>query len=164
MRILALVAFCFSIALPSIFAQEETVEASQSQVVYPKSEPSDESDMGAVAPYSDLVTDGASPVGMVVTILGYLIILGGMAVAAWFLFKRGVFRKPFSNSEGKLNIAESRMLGNRQYIMVVEYEDNKILLGVGPGKIDYLTSLNGYRSEFPNLEPQIDKKSMQEIA
>ena len=30
MRILALVAFCFSIALPSIFAQEETVEASSS--------------------------------------------------------------------------------------------------------------------------------------
>ena len=87
-----------------------------------------------------------------------------MAVAAWYLFKRGVLRKPFANKEGKLKVAESRMLGNRQYIMVVEYEDKKILLGVGPGKIDYLTSLDGYRNGFPNLEPQVDKSSVNEIA
>jgi flagellar biosynthetic protein FliO len=162
MRILALIAFLFSLALPSSLAQDETVD--QSQIVYPKSAPSDEQSESASTPYADLVAEGASPVGMVVTVLGYLIILGGMAVVAWYLFKRGVIRKPFANSEGKLKVAESRMLGNRQYIMVVEYEDNRILLGVGPGKIDYLTSLNGYRNEFPNLEPQSDKKSMQETA
>jgi len=99
-----------------------------------------------------------------VTILGYLIILGGLGVAAWYLFKRGVIRKPFSSSEGKLKVAESRMLGNRQYIMVVEYEEKKILLGVGPGKIDYLTSLDGYRSEFPKIEPELERVSVQEMA
>ena len=140
MRILALVAiYVLPVALPDLIAQSDTVEASQ--VVYPNSSS-----------------------GMVVTILGYLLILGAMGVAAWYLFKRGVFRKPFSNKEGKLNIAESRMLGNRQYIMVVEYEDNKILLGVGPGKIDYLTSLQGYRNDFPKLEPEVSKNSIQEIA
>ena len=163
MRFLALVAFCISIALPSLLAQDET--AAGSQVVYPKSSQTEE-EASAVesVPYSGLLDNGASPIGMVITMLGYVVILGGMAVAAWFLFKRGLIRKPFSKTEGKLKVAESRMLGNRQYIMVVEYEDSKILLGVGPGKIDYLTSLNGYRNDFANLEPQIDKKSMQEIA
>ena len=163
MRSITLVAFCFLIALPcSSYAENETV--GESEVVYPNSAPQEEAEGAADSPYSDLVSESSSSVGMVVTILGYLIILGGMAVAAWFLFKRGVIRKPFANSEGKLKVAESRMLGNRQYIMVVEYEDNKILLGVGPGKIDYLTSLNGYRNEFPNLEAQVEKRSLEEIA
>ncbi len=162
MRLFAFFALCLSLALPSAIAQDET--ADQSQVVYPKSV-SEEADSGSIdAPYTDLMPEGSSFMGMIATIIGFLIILGGMAVVAWYLFKRGVIRKPFASKEGKLKIAESRMLGNRQYIMVVEYEDNKILLGVGPGKIEYLTSLNGYRSNFPNLEPQIDKKSIQEIA
>ena len=162
MRFLALVAFCISIALPSSLAQDESVDSSQ--VVYPNSAPAEEGSAEESVPYTELLSDGASPIGMVVTMLGYLVILGGMAVAAWFLFKRGLIRKPFAKAEGKLKVAESRMLGNRQYIMVVEYEDNKILLGVGPGKIDYLTSLNGYRNDFPKLEPQFDKSSIQETA
>ncbi len=56
------------------------------------------------------------------------------------------------------------MLGNRQYLMVVEYEENKVLLGVGPGKIDYLTSLNGYRNEFPSIEPQVESAAVRELA
>lgn len=107
-------------------------------------------------PLDDLIADGASGVGMAVTVLGYLIILGGFGVAAWFVYKRGLIGKPFSKGEGKLRIAETRMLGNRQFIMVVEYEDQKILLGVGPGKIDYLTTLSpGLGSgSFPAVEPE----------
>ena len=163
MRILALVAiYVLPVALPDLIAQSDTVEASQ--VVYPNSSSSENGEGAEGEVYSGILSEGGSPIGMVVTILGYLLILGAMGVAAWYLFKRGVFRKPFSNKEGKLNIAESRMLGNRQYIMVVEYEDNKILLGVGPGKIDYLTSLQGYRNDFPKLEPEVSENSIQEIA
>ena len=163
MRLLALVAiYVLPVALPDLIAQSDTVEASQ--VVYPNSSSSENGEGAEGEVYSGILSEGGSPIGMVVTILGYLLILGAMGVAAWYLFKRGVFRKPFSNKEGKLNIAESRMLGNRQYIMVVEYEDNKILLGVGPGKIDYLTSLQGYRNDFPKREPEVSKNSIQEIA
>ena len=163
MRLLALVAiYVLPVALPDLIAQSDTVEASQ--VVYPNSSSSENGEGAEGEVYSGILSEGGSPIGMVVSILGYLLILGAMAVAAWYLFKRGVFRKPFSNKEGKLNIAESRMLGNRQYIMVVEYEDNKILLGVGPGKIDYLTSLQGYRNDFPKLEPEVSENSIQEIA
>ena len=163
MRLFALVViYVLPVALPDLIAQSDTVEASQ--VVYPNSSSSENGEGAEGEVYSGILSEGGSPIGMVVTILGYLLILGAMAVAAWYLFKRGVFRKPFSNKEGKLNIAESRMLGNRQYIMVVEYEDNKILLGVGPGKIDYLTSLQGYRNDFPKLEPEVSENSIQEIA
>ncbi len=151
----------------SAFAQEavETEDtADTTQMVYPNSAPEATDADAGEAVYSDLMSESGSAAGMVVTILGYLVILAGLAVAVWFLFKRGVFRKTFANKEGKLKIAESRMLGNRQYIMVVEYEDNKILLGVGPGKIDYLTSLEGYQNDFPKLEPQLEKASVQELA
>ncbi len=108
------------------------------------------------APQADalggLYSSGASSIGMFVTILGYVIILGGLGVVLWFLVKRGVIRQPFAKGEGKLRIAETRMLGNRQFIMVVEYEDQKILLGVGPGKIDYLTNLQSHGVDFSQAE------------
>lgn len=113
----------------------------------------DTTETHAEDPMSGVFSDGGNAVGLTVTILGYVVILGGLGLVVWMLVKRGLIRKPFAKGEGKLNIAETRMLGNRQFIMVVEYEDQKILLGVGPGKIDYLTNLNTYRSEFPKLEP-----------
>lgn len=99
-----------------------------------------------------ILANDSSSEGAIVTMFGLFLIVAGIAVAAWFLFKRGVLRKPFANTGGKLKVAETRMLGNRQFIMVVEYEEQKILLGVGPGKIDYLTNLSSFKSEFPTIE------------
>lgn len=101
---------------------------------------------------NSILADDSSSGGAMVTMLGLFLIVAGIAVAAWFLFKRGLLRKPFTNTGGKLKVAETRMLGNRQFIMVVEYEEQKILLGVGPGKIDYLTNLSSFKSEFPVIE------------
>lgn len=158
----ALVGVLLLAETPFVFGQD--TDSEESQLVYPNSSPETEDTEGQTELYKDLMSEGGSGVGMAVTILGYLVIVGGMCVAAWYLFKRGVIRKPFSSSEGKLKVAESRMLGNRQYIMVVEYEDKKILLGVGPGKIDYLTSLDGYRSDFPKIEPELERVSVKELA
>lgn len=158
----ALVGVLLLAETPFVFGQD--TDSEESQLVYPNSSPETEDTERQTELYKDLMSEGGSGVGMAVTILGYLVIVGGMCVAAWYLFKRGVIRKPFSSSEGKLKVAESRMLGNRQYIMVVEYEDKKILLGVGPGKIDYLTSLDGYRSDFPKIEPELERVSVKELA
>ncbi len=155
-------AFLFAGAADLMGQVEDSEEAPQ--MVYPSSSSEIEETEGNSELYQDLMPESGSGVGMVVTILGYLIIIGGMCVAAWYLFKRGVIRKPFSSSDGKLKVSESRMLGNRQYIMVVEYEDKKILLGVGPGKIDYLTSLDGYKSDFPKIEPEMEHASVRELA
>jgi flagellar protein FliO/FliZ len=43
----------------------------------------------------------------------------------------------------KLAIAETKSLGNRQYLVVASYEDKKFLLSVCPGRIELLTPLDG---------------------
>ncbi len=136
-------------AVPELSAQ--ATEAEETQVVYPNSDGAEAGQESNAELYKDLMPEGGSGIGMAVTILGYLVILGGMAVAAWYLFKRGVIKKPFSSSEGKLKVAESRMLGNR-------------LLDGGPRKVDYLTSLDGYGDGFPKIEPELGRVSVQELA
>ena len=44
-------------------------------------------------------------------------------------------------SDGRLQVSETRMLGNRQFLMVVEYEESRLLVGVSPGRIELLTPL-----------------------
>ena len=43
----------------------------------------------------------------------------------------------------KLRIEESRTVGNRQHLVVAEYEGRRVLLGISPGRIDYLCGLDG---------------------
>lgn len=43
----------------------------------------------------------------------------------------------------KLSIAETKSLGNRQFLVVACYDEKKFLLGVCPGRIDLLTPLEG---------------------
>lgn len=71
----------------------------------------------------------------------YVVVLGLLVGGAWLLVRRGTLPRPFSKSEGRLKVLETKMLGNRQFLMVVEYEDAKMLLGVCQGRIDYLTPL-----------------------
>ena len=64
-------------------------------------------------------------------------------LAAGLYFSRSGFgllpRK--TKGERKLVISETRTLGNRQFLIVAEYENRKMLLGVCPGRIDYLSTL-----------------------
>jgi flagellar protein FliO/FliZ len=43
----------------------------------------------------------------------------------------------------KLAVAETKSLGNRQFLVVATYDDKKYLLSVCPGRIDLLTQLEG---------------------
>lgn len=122
------------------------------QVIDPKRIIGGDSEEKSSTAMQGLLSGDAASSGALVTLVGYSLIIGAVAVIVWFLFKRGFIRKPFVKGEGKLKIAETRMLGNRQFISVVEYEDQKILIGVGPGKIDYLTTLRSYSGEFPQME------------
>jgi len=69
-----------------------------------------------------------------------LLILLVMALAAAFLYVRrfGVMRQ---GGKGKLEILETRPLGGRQFLVVGKYGRESFLLGVCPGRIDYLTRL-----------------------
>lgn len=80
-----------------------------------------------------------------------LAVIGG----GFFLLRNGVaIFQPKLKGERKLNISETRMLGNRQFLVVAQYEERKVLLGVCPGRIDYLCTLAGGEPEFPKIAPE----------
>jgi flagellar biogenesis protein FliO len=80
----------------------------------------------------------------------YFAVLVGLAGAGLYLLRNGLpLRSLRSGDARKLQIVEMRALGNRQFLLVVEYEQNRMLLGVTPGKIDYLCPLEaGGSSRF----------------
>jgi len=72
------------------------------------------------------------------TVLVAALLLAG---AGGWLFWRGRTAPGGVAALRHLAIAETKSLGNRQYLVVATYEDKKFLLGVCPGRIDLLTPL-----------------------
>jgi flagellar protein FliO/FliZ len=70
-----------------------------------------------------------------------LVAAGLMAAAGGWLFWRGRSAPGGLAAARRLAIAETKSLGNRQYLVVATYEDKKFLLGVCPGRIELLTPL-----------------------
>lgn len=68
-----------------------------------------------------------------------LIILVGTMI---FLKQKGYFGINRHLSEGKLRIKDQIMLGNRQFLVVVEYAEKEILVGIGPGFINRVCTLS----------------------
>lgn len=96
-------------------------------IIYPKNTATP--DRPATAPEHD----GSRSLILMVALL---LAAGG----AWLLLQK---RKagPAGGRGRKLQIDETRPLGNRQYLVVADYEGKKFLLGVTPGRIQMLTAL-----------------------
>lgn len=75
--------------------------------------------------------------GSVLVVLFLLMV--GAIVAIWIFMKRGAF--PRLKGGEHLQILETRALGGRQFLVVARHHDQTFLLGVCPGRIDYLCSL-----------------------
>lgn len=103
-------------------------KAASDGVIYPRNAAAAESKEGAKTD-----TPGNT------TLLLLAVVAAG--AGAWFLWKQ---RQGGSlpGAERKLSIAESRSLGNRQYLVVADYDGRKFLLGVCPGRIEMLTKLD----------------------
>ena len=108
-----------------------------------------------------LAEDGSAPVlakgtdGGTLQLTIYLVLLLALFAGGAFLLRNGFTPfQPKIKGERKLEISETRMLGNRQFLVVAAYEDRKILIGVCPGRIDYLCTLAGAEPEFPNIAPE----------
>jgi len=72
-------------------------------------------------------------------VVALLLAAGGV----WLLLRRRAGSGFLAGrSAHKLQIEETRSLGNRQYLVVAVYEDKKLLLGVTPGQIQLLTPLS----------------------
>ncbi len=78
--------------------------------------------------------------------LGYVLTIVVLGAAGFTVLLRGGY---FGVSWGaakvvrKLRIEERRTVGNRQHLVVAEYEGRRVLLGISPARIDYLCSLDG---------------------
>ena len=70
----------------------------------------------------------------------YGLLFLGVGFFAYKFWKRGALVR--SNSkQSKLNVLEMRMLGNKQFLLVVEYDGQRMLLGVSPGIIQHICIL-----------------------
>lgn len=72
----------------------------------------------------------------------YLCLLVALLAGGSYFLKNGFnFLQPKNKGARKLNVAETRMLGNRQFLVVAEYEGRRMLLGVCPGRIELISEL-----------------------
>ncbi len=104
-----------------------TVGTDESKVIYPKAS-------SASAPTPD--AGGA---------IGLSTVLGALALAAggvWFLVRSRAAKTTVRLGQA-LAVEETKSLGNRQFLVVASYEGQKFLLGVVPGRIDFLSALKG---------------------
>lgn len=119
---LLLIAVLFT---PGVFGQEKT--AAPASVIYPRAtDAQPAAGSGSSAGYNSV-----------------LLVAIVLAAAAGWLFWRARLAPGAVAALRKLSIAETKSLGNRQYLVVASYEDKKFLLGVCPGRIDLLTPLEG---------------------
>jgi flagellar protein FliO/FliZ len=64
------------------------------------------------------------------------------AVAGAWLLWRGKRKAAGLSARGKLSVAETRSLGNRQYLVVAAYGEKKFLIGVCVGQMNLLAALD----------------------
>ncbi len=72
-----------------------------------------------------------------VLICAVLLALGGV----WVLVQKRRGALPMKSADKRLVVEETRSLGNRQFLVVADYEGQKFLLGVTPGQIQMLAPL-----------------------
>lgn len=112
--------------LPWLAAASPAVGADDSKVIFPKT--SAES-----APTAEA---GSSP--WAGTVVGALVLVAG---GVWFLARSRAAKTGGGVSLAALKVEETKPLGNRQFLVVASYEGQKFLLGVVPGRIEFLSAL-----------------------
>jgi flagellar protein FliO/FliZ len=82
----------------------------------------------------------------------YFVLLVSLLGGGVYVMRNGLsFLQPKPKGPRKLDVTETRMLGNRQFLIVAEYEQRKMLIGVCPGRIEYLCTLSGSEPDFPRM-------------
>jgi flagellar biogenesis protein FliO len=90
--------------------------------------------------------------------LGYTVLVACLAFLSYYFIKHGLpLYRARNNEEKKLHVLEMKSLGNRQFLLVVGYEDQRLLLGVTPGKIDYLCPLDSPHSTGADFSSMLAK-------
>jgi len=113
---------------------------SDQTVIYPKN----------VADPSKPVMAGERDSGRsLILVVAILLAAGGV----WVLVQRRRAGPGGGRGGRKLQIDETRPLGNRQYLVVADYDGKKFLLGVTPGRIQMLTPLEIAEAKAREAKP-----------
>ncbi len=131
------------------FAQEvdETVEPeSANEVIQPKEVDPD------FFPREE--SAGSGLIWSVYLFLFMLVVLAGIFI----YLKRGGVNLKGLGDQGGLKIKETKTLGNKQFLVVVEYESKKVLLGIGPGMMTHLCDLDS-PTKSDDFEGYLSEKS-----
>ena len=93
--------------------------------------------------------------GMLQVLVYLFLLIGILAGGLWFMRNGVAFFRGQPKGVRRLNISETRMLGNRQFLVVAEYDDKKMLLGVCPGRIDYLCRVGGKEEDSETFSREL---------
>jgi flagellar biogenesis protein FliO len=89
----------------------------------------------------EIDSDSIQFTSQIFRIVGFLGILSVLAFLFTRFYKGKNIVPSSSKSSGKIKIADTHSLGNRQFLVVAEYGCEQHLLGVSPNGIQHLTSL-----------------------
>lgn len=93
--------------------------------------------------------------GLMGSLALFLVMLAAVA-GFWIYTKRGGNSIRQFGVSKDLRIRETKALGNRQFLVVVEYGEQRMLLGVAPGMINHLCYLETPEPEFEEKESQAE--------
>lgn len=119
--------FCLGVAGAACAQAAETV--AKDQVIFPRTA------AGAAAAETPAESPASSK-----ALLALAVVCAG--TGGWLLWRRRQAGTNAASGGRKLKIVETQSLGNRQFLVVADYDGRKILLGVCPGRIEMLTDLS----------------------
>lgn len=134
----AAILVCLAATLP-LAAQDPTPPtAPKSEAVFTTSDPTP-----TPAPSPSTTFDASPGLDALGKLFVYFTIIAALGAIVVYISRHGFpFRPATGSQDRKLQILEMRPLGNKQFLVVVGYEGTRMLLGVTPGKIDYLCPLD----------------------
>ncbi|MDR2396265.1 MAG: flagellar biosynthetic protein FliO [Puniceicoccales bacterium] len=92
-------------------------------------------------PVSELTHFSNTSISLILQI-GIFMVFVMVGTYAFAKFKQNKFPLKAKNKPSQLSILETYALGNRQYLLVVAYNQQKFLLNVHPHGTQYLCTLN----------------------
>jgi len=78
---------------------------------------------------------------ILIRMIGAVCLVAALLISAAWLFKRSRFFPLVKGAESQLKILESRAVGNRNSLLVIQYSDQKFLLSVCATGINFLSTL-----------------------
>lgn len=89
-----------------------------------------------------------------------LLLMLSLLVGVFIFFKK--MGLPNIKKTGELELLETRPLGGRQFIVVGRYRGERFLLGICPGRIDFLCRLKSDDSEASTMMDEFSMESLDE--